>query len=123
MKHALGNWICIPHLVNEHPIFDGLPTDCMMGPVYENVWAHSTLLDVNGEVVAGAMGYDWFPDYDLSKRHYYGPGDVWWGADLAVVPVGGGRCLLSQLRLLENLGRDPVADKILYNLIEYAATR
>jgi hypothetical protein len=121
LKRALGNWICVPHLVHDHPIFDGLPTRGMMGSLYENVWAQSTLLDVNGELVVGSIGYDWFPDYDRSQRHYYGPGDVWWGADLAIVPLGKGRCIASQLRLCENLGKDPVADKILFNLIKFAA--
>ena len=119
----MGLWACIPRLVNDHPIFDGLPTGCMMGPIYENVWARSTLLGTGGDTIAGSIGYDWFPDYDLSKRHYYGPGDTWWGADLAVVPLGKGRCIPSQLRLVDNLGKDPVADKIFYNLMKFAAAR
>ena len=60
-----------------------------------------------------------FPDYDLRKRHYIGPGDTWWGADLAIVPLGKGRCIASQLRLLENLGKDPVADRLLLNMIRF----
>ena len=118
-KRALGHWMCIPRLVNDHPVFDGLPVNCMMGPIYENVWAQSTLLDVDGETIAGAIGFDWFPDYDLSKRHYYGPGDTWWGSDMAIAPLDNGRCIVSQLRLVDNLGSDPVADKILLNLIEW----
>jgi len=94
-----------------------------MGPVYENVWARHTLLDVRGETVAGAIGFDFAPDFELRKRHYYGPGDTWWGSDVAIVPVGRGRCILSQLRLVDNLGKDPVADKILYNLIEFTTRR
>jgi len=120
LKRAWGNWIGIPHLVNEHPVFAGLPVNCMMGPIYENVCARSTLLDVKGEIIAGAIGYDSHPDYDLRRRHYYGPGDTWWGADMAVIPFGKGRCIVSQLRLVENLGEDPVADKILFNLIDWA---
>lgn len=87
----------------------------MRGPVYENVWPHSTLLDIEGETIAGSIGYDWYPDHDLSKRHYYGLGKTWWGSDLAIVSYGKGRCVLSQLRLVDNLGKDPVADKILFN--------
>jgi hypothetical protein len=119
MKAAIGLWLCIPHLVHDHPVFDGLPVNCMMGPVYENVWAQNTLLDVEGEPIAGAVGFDFSPDFELSKRHYYGPGDTWWGSDVAIAPVGRGRCILSQLRLVDNLGTDPVADKILFNLIEW----
>jgi hypothetical protein len=121
LKQAVGTWTCIPHIVKDHPVFGGLPVNCMMGPIYENVWAQNTLLDVGGETIVAAIGYDWFPDYDLRKRHYYGPGDTWWGADLAVVPLGKGRCIVSQLRLVENLGKDPVADRILFNLIQFAS--
>ena len=119
LKQAIGTWTCIPHLVKEHPVFAGLPVNRMMGPIYENVWAEHTLEKIGGEAIVAAIGYDWFPNYDLSKRHYYGPGDTWWGADVAIVPLGQGRCLASQLRLVENLGRDPVADKILFNLIDW----
>lgn len=122
-KRAGGHWMCIPRLVKAHPIFEDLPVDCMMEGVYENVWPQSTLQGLGGETIAASIGFDWFPDYELSKRHYYGPGDVWWGADLAIVPFGKGRFIASQLRLVENLGRDPAADKILYNLIRFAATR
>ncbi|MFH1716817.1 MAG: sugar-binding domain-containing protein [Planctomycetota bacterium] len=118
-KQAVGTWTCIPHIVNDHPVFAGLPVNCMMGSIYENIWAQSTLLDVGGETIVGAIGFDWFPDYDLGKRHYYGPGETWWGSDMVIVPLGSGRCILSQLRLVDNLGKDPVADKILYNLIEF----
>ncbi len=117
IKAAIGLWLCIPHLVNDHPVFDGLPVNCMMGPIYENVWAQHSLLDIDGKPIAGAIGFDFAPDFELSKRHYYGPGDVWWGTDMGVVSYGKGRCILSQLRLVDNLGKDPVADKILFNLI------
>ena len=90
-----------------------------MGPIYENVWAESTLIGIGGETIVGTVGFDWFPEFDRSKRHYYGPGDTWWGADMAIVPLGKGCCIVSQLRLVQNLGRDPVADKILFNLIEW----
>jgi hypothetical protein len=53
----------------------------------------------------------------------YGPGDVWWGADVAIAPYGDGRFIASQLRLVENVGKDPAADKIFYNLILFAAER
>ena len=119
MKAAIGLWLCISHVVSDHPFFEGLPVNCMMGPVYENVWAQNTLLDVEGEPIAGSIGFDFSPDFELSKRHYYGPGDTWWGSDVAIVPVGSGRCILSQLRLVDNLGTDPVADKILFNLIKW----
>lgn len=122
LKQAIGTWTCIPHIVKDHPIFDGLPVSGMMGAIYENVWAEGTLLDVGGETIVAAIGYDWYPNLDLNRRHYYGPGDTWWGADMAIVPLGKGRLIVSQLRLVEYLGKDPVADKILYNLMEWTTS-
>jgi beta-galactosidase len=119
LKRGLGHWMGHPRFVKDHPVFDGLPADCIMGSVYENVWPQHSLMDVDGETFAGTIGIDWFPDYDLDRRHYYGPGDVWWGSDMAVAPHGRGRCIVSQFRLVNNLGKDPVANKILFNLIEW----
>ena len=53
--------------------------------------------------------------------HYSGPGKSWWGTDLAVVPKGKGQVVVSQLRIVENLGKDPVADKLLQNLIRFSS--
>ena len=119
IKQARGNWNGVPHIVTDHPIFEGLPVDQMMGPVYEHVWAKTTLLDLKGETVVGSIGYDWFPDYDLQKRHYIGQGDTWWGKDMATVPAGKGYCIITTMRIIQNLGADPVADQIFYNMIGY----
>jgi hypothetical protein len=121
VKAAQGLWTCIPHLVREHPIFAGLPAGGMMRDIYENVWATQTLRDLKGEAIVAAIGFEWFSEDHT--MHYSGPGESWWGADLAIVPYGRGRIVVSQLRIVENLGRDPVADKILGNLIEFTAGR
>ena len=51
MKAAIGLWLCISHVVNDHPFFEGLPVNCTMGPIYENVWARHTLLGVEAEPI------------------------------------------------------------------------
>ena len=88
-----------------------------MDEVYENVWPTQTLRNLSGDVIVGSIGFEWFSEDH--KQHYSGPGKSWWGADLAIVPHGEGRAILSQLRIVENLGRDPVADRILQNLIVF----
>jgi beta-galactosidase len=123
LKLARGTWAPITHIVRDHPIFDGLPTNQMMGPVYENVWAEHTLVGAGGEMAAGAIGFDWFPELDKDRRHYYGPGDTWYGSDVSIIRVAEGRCVLSQLRLIDFLDADPVADKLLFNLIKFTATQ
>lgn len=122
---ARGLWTCIPHLVRAHPLFDGLPADGMMRDLYENVWPTATLRDLQsgdgetGEALVASIGFDWFSREH--KMHYSGPGASWWGSDVAILPYGEGRCIISQLRLLENLDREPVADKIMANLVRFLA--
>ena len=95
-----------------------------MRAAYENVWADRTLRNLKGvgrtkvNTIVGAIGFDWFSREH--KMHYSGPGDPWWGTDVAEFSLGKGHCIVSQLRLIENLGGDPVADRIMKNLISYA---
>ncbi len=119
IKKSIGNWLGVSHIVTDHPVFDGLPVNCMMGPIYENVWAEGSLLDVEGEIIAGTVSFDFTREFKVSMRHYYGPGPAWWGADVAKVPYGAGYYILSQLKLVAYLGKDPVADRIFYNLIDF----
>ncbi len=113
-RGAQGNWIGLFHIVKDHPVFDGLPSDCLMGQDYANVYARQTMMNVSGEILAGAISVDW-------TRYYIGFSEVWLGADLVIVPHGKGRLILSAFRLLENLGKDPVADRLLHNLIRFTA--
>ena len=47
-------------------------------------------------------------------------GQVVYGADLIDWPCGQGRVVLSTLRLIDNLGQDPVADILLTNIVDWA---
>jgi len=112
-RTARGMWIPVGHYARKHPIFDGLPTDGFMGQPYQNVVAVDTITNVPGEAIAGSLSWD-------IDRDYRGPTQWWHGTDLAVVQHGEGRMILSMLRIVENLGRDPVADRIIMNLIRFA---
>ncbi len=125
---SVGLWTCIPHLVHEHPLFKGLPVNGPMRDIYENVWARKTLRNLKSEeedtaieTVVGSMGFDWFSrDH---KMHYSGPGEEWWGSDVALIPMGKGRVIVSQLQLIPHLDKDPVADKIMSNLMNFLSKK
>ena len=115
---------CEKDLVQEHPFFQGLPTAGPMRDIYENVWPTMTLRDVTLQdgppikPIAGTVAFDWF-----SKEHelqYSGPGASWWGSDVVILPYGKGEIVVSQLRLLQQLGKDPVADKLFGNMLKYS---
>ena len=76
--------------------------------------------DSKGKYIAGMIGYDHFPNMDIMTRHYNGPGDTWWAADVLEAEIGKGKMLMSTMDLINHLGADPVAEKILFNMIEFA---
>ena len=119
-----GLWTCIPHIAKDHPLFDGLQTNGFLRNTYENIWPQKTLRDLktNGtrvqeKPILTSIAFDWFSKGN--KLGYKGPGPSWWGADLTFISMGKGKYLLSQFQILENLGKDPVADKMLINMIKF----
>ena len=120
IKPSTGLWGGMTHVVpRDHPIFAGLPTGKAMYGLYENVRAQFSVIDMAGENLVKLVANDNFPDMTLSKRHYIGSGDVWMGSDLIGTPHGKGTIWLNTMRLVPNLGKDPVADMILLNLLQY----
>jgi len=114
-----GGWAAKSHIVSKHPIFKDLPTEVIMHGVYENVHPNVSMSKIKGDYIAGLIGYDHFPNNEIMKRHYNGTGDVWWAADVLETPFGKGKMLLSTLRIIEFLDKDPVAEKLLYNVIDF----
>ena len=67
---TLGGWAAKSHIVTNHPIFDGLPTNIIASGVYENVHPKSSMSKIEGDYIAGMIGYDHFPNNDIMVRHY-----------------------------------------------------
>ncbi len=91
-----------------HPIFEGLPTGMMDYVFYREIipdhaWAG---LDAPAEAVAGANNAS--ADYSS-------------GLMLSVHNFGAGRFILNTLLIHQTLGDDPAADRLLLNLLRYAA--
>jgi beta-galactosidase len=105
-------WWSIDHFVKAHAIFDGMPSNRLMGnSYYRLVWPNVALVGASaGETVAGAFGIGCI-----------GEGGYWSGVDLAIHPFGHGKIIFNTLLIEEHLGRDPAADRLLLNLIRLAA--
>ncbi|MDE0299927.1 MAG: glycoside hydrolase family 2 [Candidatus Poribacteria bacterium] len=93
-----------------HPIFEGLPSGGLMDHLFYREIVPDigfTGQDVPAEVVAGAINT--------------GQGSYASGLLLSVNDLGAGRFILNTLRIRENLGNDPVAERLLRNMLRYAA--
>ncbi len=115
---AKGLWMPCSHVVRDHPVYRGLPVNCLMDQVYRNVVARRSLALPETDWIAGTVTYDWYAGLK-HKQNYLGVSGAYHGADLARLPHGRGSYVLSTHRLTANLGRDPVADRILANLVRW----
>jgi hypothetical protein len=107
---GLASWLYHKDDWNKpHPVFEGLPGPGVMDyTVYRDVIPDAAFVgqDLPAEAVCGGINASW--GYTS-------------GLMLAVHELGAGRFVLNTLRIRENLGRDPVAERLLRNLLRYAA--
>lgn len=89
-----------------------------MDQVYRNVVARRSLALPETDWIAGTITYDWYAGLK-HKQNYLGVSGAYHGVDLAHLPHGRGSYVLSTHRLTANLGQDPVADRILANLVRW----
>ncbi|MEX0324317.1 MAG: sugar-binding domain-containing protein [Puniceicoccaceae bacterium] len=114
-RNAQGRWIPVNHAVSDHPYFDGLPTGSFMDQLYQNVSADRTIIGLDQKPVVSSVSWD----HNHVKLAYWSLEGFWWGSDLTVLPHGEGKIVVSTLNLIQKLGTDPVADRILFNIIEH----
>ncbi|NQT14473.1 MAG: glycoside hydrolase family 2, partial [Planctomycetes bacterium] len=92
-----------------HPIFDGLQAGDLMDYTFYREIIPDVVLsgqDPPAEAVAGAVK----ASQDYSS-----------GLTVAVYDLGAGRFILNTLRIRDNLGRHPAAERILRNMLNFAA--
>jgi len=94
----------------KHPIFDGLPSGGIMDlHYYRNIVpTDKVMMQMQNpdEAVAGAIN----ACLDYASGLYVG-----------VYKLGAGRFVISNLQILENLGTDPAAERLLRNMLNYLA--
>lgn len=95
------------HWSRRHPLFDGLPSGGLMDYTYYRAIISDTRwagLDAPDELAAASIDASF--GYDS-------------GIVLAVYRVGAGRIVLNTFRICETLGQDPVAERLLRNMLRY----
>ena len=107
---ARRSWVYLKdEWAKQHPIFDGLPAGGLLDLTFyrevipDHIWAGQ---QPPAEAVAGAIN---------AAQDYYS------GLMIAVHDLGAGRVILNTMRIREELGRHPAAERLLRNLLRYAA--
>jgi len=99
----------------DHPIFAGLPAGGIMDYTFYREIIPVTVmtgLPTPAEAVCGAIRTSGGVDTNSYAS----------GLHIAIYKLGTGRCILNNLRVRENLGKDPVAERLLRNLLNTAAS-
>jgi hypothetical protein len=117
--HAFSNWVYHREdIAMPHPIFSGLPLPGILdwdyyGPVIpSHVFQGQDMADDVAALFV-ATGY-------ASMKEAVPTGYAS-GLVTAAYQFGGGRFLINSLRILEHIGSHPAADRLLLNMIAYAA--
>jgi len=103
--------------VKEHPVFQGLPSNCVVGYEYSKIYVD--VHDKGGDVMAA--GGEVFTG-GLSQNMWTRPADFRWGVNFYRVPVGRGNVIVCNLKVIENLGDHRTAQLLMANTINYAAS-
>ena len=122
-RPSFSFWESSMHIAKQHPIFDGLPSKCMMDEPYHEVAPAESFYELEAEE-APAQTITWFRPEDIEtkarKRTYLGGEDLWHGTDIAIKAHGEGNVILSTLILRRKVAHDPVAQLLLSNLLRYS---
>ncbi len=112
-----GLWTPCSHVVKNHPYYDGLPSNCLMGQEYQNISSQWSVVEPKTDWICGNITYDWYAGLK-HKQNYIGVTEAFHGADLTQISHGNGKYVLCTHRIVENLGTDPVADRLLSNMLK-----
>ena len=104
--------------VKKHPVFAGLPVDCVSDYVWSSVTSCTDergedVLAAGGEVLAGGF----------SGNMWTRPAKYTWNASLYTIPIGRGEVTCCQMRILEDLPGNTLSKILLTNLANAAAKR
>jgi hypothetical protein len=117
--YEFSNWVYHREdVARPHPLFAGLPAPGILdwdyyGPVIPGHVFEGQQTPDDIAAVYFAIGYASLTE---TVRSGYAAGLL-----TASYPFGAGRFLINSLRILENVDRHPAADRLLLNMIEYAA--
>ena len=90
-----------------------------MGPKnIQNISSQWSIVEPKTDWIWPAQSdYDWYAGLK-HKQNYIGVTEAFHGADLTQIAHDNGKYVLCTHRIVENLGTDPVADRLLSNLLK-----
>jgi hypothetical protein len=111
---GIGSWMPCYHWVPNSELFAGLPAGGLAGAAYADVLPWYGMSEQGGHVLAGSLRN--------TQTRLEAPRILWY-SDIEAVPLGAGELIFCQYRLFENAHTQPLAARLLSNLLHLAAGR
>jgi hypothetical protein len=111
LHFGIGNWLGCYHWQPASALFAGLPAGGLAEEVYADVLPRYVLSELGGEVLAGSLS-NTQTRQDVAKMLWY--------SDVETVALGEGRLLYCQYRIFDQASEDPLAGRMLINLLGIA---
>ncbi len=112
VSKSMGSWIGCNHWISDSAPFTGLPSPGIAAEGYRTVVPRYSLGEMGGKILAGAF---W------NSQSMSGPSVIEWYSDLEIVPLGRGRVVFCQYRIFDRYAFDPVAGRLVYNLLRHGS--
>jgi hypothetical protein len=110
---GIGSWMGCYHWIPDSDLFAGLPSGGLALKPYAEIVPKYILSEMGGEVQAGSLR-------NTQSRQDGHPSMLWF-SDIETLPFGEGAIVFCQYRVFENIDRDPLAKRLAYNFLCYAA--
>jgi beta-galactosidase len=108
LHFGIGNWLGCYHWIPASPLFSGLPGGGLAGEAYVNVRPRYVMSELGGEVLAGS--------FSNSQTRLEAPAILWY-SDIERITLGKGSLVFCQYLIFDSPVADPLADRLLANLI------
>jgi hypothetical protein len=108
---GIGNWMGCYHWVPDSDLFAGLPAGGLAGETYAEVLPRYVMSELGRKVFAGSLRNT------QTRRE---PPTMLWYSDIESAPLGNGELLLCQYRAFEQADTNPLAGRLLLNLLRLA---
>jgi len=108
LHFGIGNWMGCYHWIPASPLFSGLPCGGLAGEAYVNVRPNYVMSEIGGEVLAGS--------FSNSQTRLEAPA-IFWYSDIERITLGKGCLVFCQYMIFDTPWADPLADRLLANLI------
>jgi hypothetical protein len=108
---GIGNWMGCFHWVPQSDLFSGLPAGGLAGEPYADVLPWYAMSELGGDVLAGSVRNT------QTRRE---PPAILWYSDVEAVGFGRGTLIFCQYRVFDKADANPLAARLVQNLIAVA---